>query len=85
VNVGIRPEHLTITEGSDYAIEATVKISEALGEVTQVYFEPNANGDAMIAKLLGIHRDVRNTKLRMTAAPEHVHLFANGHSLLYAK
>ncbi len=83
VNVGIRPEHMEVTNSDNYAIEATVKIAEALGEVTQVYFEPDANGVSAIAKLTGIHRDARNSNLRMTAPAEHVHLFANEHSLLY--
>ncbi len=83
VNVGIRPEHLEVTTDNFYAIEATVKISEALGEVTQVYFEPDANGISAIAKLVGVHRNARNSNLRMTAQPDHIHLFANEHSLLY--
>lgn len=83
VNVGIRPEHLEITEEPAYAFESRVKIAEALGEVTQVYFEHDAEGRAAIAKLAGIHRDVRNTTIRMTAQPEHIHLFADGRSLAY--
>jgi len=83
VNVGIRPEHLSITNDPDYALEGTVKISEALGEVTQVYFNPDQNGKANIAKLTGVHRDIRNSTLRMTTSPENVHLFSNQRSLLY--
>ncbi len=83
VNVGIRPEHMEVTNGTDYALEGNVEISEALGEVTQVYFDKKSKDSPAIAKLIGIHRDVRNTVLRMTAQAENVHLFANEQSLLY--
>ena len=83
VNVGIRPEHMEITEAASYALESRVAIAEALGEVTQIYFEQDAEGRSAIAKLAGVHRDVRNTTIRMSAKPEHIHLFANGRSLLY--
>jgi len=83
VNVGIRPEHMQLTDGDNYALEGRVKISEALGEVTQVYFDKQSKGSPAIAKLIGVHRDVRDTVLRMDAEPQHVHLFANEQSLLY--
>lgn len=83
VNVGIRPEHLDITSAADYALEGHVNISEALGEVTQVYLDKQSKGSPAIAKLSGIHRNIRNTVIRMTAQPEHVHLFSKEQSLLY--
>ncbi len=83
VNVGMRPEHLEITSGTDYAIESRVKISEVLGEVTQVYFESENQQNPTIAKLAGVHRNVKGETLRMTTQPEHVHLFNNQKSLLY--
>jgi len=83
VNVGIRPEHLEMTSANDFALEGCVNISEALGEVTQVYLDKDSKGSPAIAKLTGIHRNIRNTVIRMTAQPEHVHLFANEQSLLY--
>ena len=85
VNVGIRPEHLWVTDSPNFALESTVRIAEALGEVTQVYFEPNEQGKSAIAKLQGIHRDMRNTSLRMSANPEDVHLFVDGKSLRVTK
>ena len=36
-----------------------------------------------IAKLPGIHANLRRTTVSLTAAPEKVHLFHNGRSLLY--
>ncbi len=60
VNVGIRPEDMALTHGEAYAYEAKVEISEALGEVTQVYFsKTDPKHDAVIAKLPGIQRDLR--------------------------
>jgi len=83
VNVGIRPEHMEVTDGSDYALEGRVNVSETLGEVTQVYFDKESKGNPVIAKLNGVHRGVRDSVIRMSAKAEHVHLFANEQSLLY--
>lgn len=84
VNVGIRPEDMQTVTGDNYAFENVVEISEALGEVTQVYFKRQSPDSApVIAKLQGIHRDVRNATMRMSAQPDKVHLFANGQSLRY--
>jgi len=83
VNVGIRPEHLEMTQGANYALEGRVDIAEALGEVTQVYFDKQSNNSRAIAKLSGIHRDIRGSVVRMGAKPENVHLFADQQSLLY--
>ncbi len=82
VNVGVRPEDLTATEGTPlYA--GKVNITEALGEVTQLYFVPEGDREPVIAKLPGIHRELRNTDVRLGAVPAKVHLFADGRSLLY--
>ena len=82
VNVGIRPEHMLIASGDNYAYENVIKISEALGEVTQVYFKNHdEQSGPVIAKLQGIHRDARNKTLRMSAEPSNVHLFSDGQSL----
>jgi alpha-glucoside transport system ATP-binding protein len=86
VNVGIRPEDMIPATGSDYAFEDKVAIVEALGEVTQLYFEPPKAGqdtDTVIAKLAGIHHGLRGTSMTLTADPSKVHLFADGISLLY--
>ncbi|MGR3434951.1 MAG: TOBE domain-containing protein, partial [Shimia sp.] len=84
VKVGIRPEDMVATDGADYAYEGKVEITEALGEVTLLYFERSAPGnDPVIAKLAGIHKGLRGSTARMTADPAKVHLFANGTSLRY--
>lgn len=84
VNVGIRPEDMVPTDAAEFAFEGNVEFSEALGELTQIYFaKPNPESDPIIAKLSGIHRDVRGKSMRMTATTDKVHLFNGGKSLLY--
>ncbi|PZX17523.1 alpha-glucoside transport system ATP-binding protein [Palleronia aestuarii] len=91
VKVGVRPEDLRESKGEDYIFEGKVDITEALGEVTLLYFETgNADledmekGDAaVIAKLSGIHSDLRGNEVRLTADPSKVHLFLDGKSLRY--
>jgi alpha-glucoside transport system ATP-binding protein len=85
VNIGVRPEDMQLArEGGDYVYEGRVNITEALGEVTLLYFEPESD-DAVpvIGKLPGIHADVRDKVVRMTADPSKVHMFHEGQSLLY--
>jgi len=82
VNVGVRPEDLALTTGEGL-FSGTVEIVEALGEVTLLYFGAEAGAPHMIAKLPGIHADLRHTHVTLTADPAKVHLFADGRSLLY--
>ena len=82
VNVGVRPEDAVATDG-DAIYEGHVNIVEALGEVTVLYFEDSKNHLPVIAKLPGIHNEMRGRSVRLTADPAKVHLFANGQSLLY--
>ena len=62
-----------------------VGITEALGEVTLLYFDSKGStgDDPVIAKLSGIHPSKRGQVLRLGAAPEKIHLFHKGISLLY--
>ncbi|RVT84379.1 sn-glycerol-3-phosphate ABC transporter ATP-binding protein UgpC [Rhodobacteraceae bacterium CCMM004] len=84
VNVGVRPEDFVEAgEGQPYAFEGTVDITEALGEVTLLYFEKQNDADPVIGKLAGIHSDLRGNKVRLTADPGKVHVFRDGESLLY--
>ena len=82
VNLGVRPEDLTLTEG-EALFEGEVDITEALGEVTILYFRKDAEGRQMIAKLPGIHGELRNRSVKLTAEPSKVHLFNHGRSLRY--
>ena len=83
VNIGVRPEDMVEATGEDYLYEGTVNITEALGEVTLLYFEAVGDAEAVIGKLPGIHADMRKKVVRLGAVPEKVHLFSNGQSLLY--
>ncbi len=84
VKVGIRPEDMQLTEDDDFAYEGKIDITEALGEVTLLYFEKEAIGaEPVIAKLSGVHSDRRGNSHRMTADADRVHVFKDGVSLLY--
>ncbi len=82
VNLGVRPEDLTPTKGAGL-YTGRVDIVEALGEVTLLYFEHQGDTHGMIAKLPGIHADLRHSTVTLTADPAKLHLFHNGRSLLY--
>ncbi|MEL6644647.1 MAG: sn-glycerol-3-phosphate ABC transporter ATP-binding protein UgpC [Pseudomonadota bacterium] len=82
VNVGVRPEDFVETDGQ-HIFQGKVDFLEGLGEVTLLYFESEPGKDPVLAKLQGIHADVRKKDVRLTAAPGKVHLFSNGVSLLY--
>ncbi len=83
VNIGIRPEDMVETTADDYAFEGKVNITEALGEVTLLYFDKVGDNSAVIGKLPGIHADLRGKSVRMAADPSKVQIFANGQSLYY--
>jgi hypothetical protein len=75
VNVGIRPEDFVETDGADYAYDGRVDYVEALGEVTLLYFEAEHGRPPVLAKLPGIHADVRGRTMRLKADPAKVHIF----------
>ena len=86
VEVGIRPEDMIEAGADDYAFHGVVDITEALGEVTQLYFSAPSSShdtDTVIAKLPGIHKGLRGTDVRLTAASDKVHVFKDGVSLHY--
>ncbi len=80
VNVGVRPEDMLLAEG-ECILDGTVDVVEALGEVTLLYFVAERGHEPLIAKLPGIHADLKGQTVRLTAAPEKVHLFADGLSM----
>lgn len=83
VNVGVRPEDLIQTTDKDYVFEGKVKFTEALGEVTLLYFDKVGDNDSVIGKLPGIHADLRGSSVLMMADPSKVQIFNNGRSLHY--
>jgi alpha-glucoside transport system ATP-binding protein len=83
VNVGIRPEDFRETTDADYAYDGRVDYVEALGEVTLLYFEAEHGRAPVLAKLHGIHANVRGSTVRLKTDPANVHIFKDGVSLLY--
>ena len=81
VNVGIRPEDLGPTTGTDAAVTGRVTFTEALGEVTLLYLTVAGLDAQLIAKLPGDRSDLRGQTCTLTASPDKVHLFADGISL----
>jgi alpha-glucoside transport system ATP-binding protein len=82
VKIGVRPEDFVETEG-DAVFTGEVEITEALGEVTLLYFKRQGEAAQVVAKLPGIRPELRRQSVKLTADPKKVHLFANGKSLLY--
>ena len=74
VNLGVRPEDLFLTEG-DAVLSGDVGYTEALGEVTLIYIDKYAGQDPYIAKLPGIHKDLRGASVRLAADPAKMHVF----------
>ncbi len=81
VNIGVRPEDLLAS--AEPFFEGKVAITEALGEVTLLYYEQQGDDAQVVAKLPGIHKDLRHSTLALGADPCKVHVFANGINLLY--
>ena len=81
VNVGIRPEHLKLTE-EDHIVKAEVEITEALGEYTLLYVKNAMQDENLTAKIPGTHKSLRNQLVKLNADPSKVHLFHNGISML---
>ena len=81
VNVGIRPEHLKLTE-EDHIVKAEVEITEALGEYTLLYVKNAMQDENLTAKIPGTHKSLRNQLVKLSADPSNVHLFHNGLSML---
>ena len=82
VNVGVRPEDMVET-AEEALFEGVVDYSEALGEVTILYFRKVGDADQVLGKLPGIQQGLRGRTVRMTADPAKVQIFVNGQSLHY--
>jgi len=80
VNIGVRPEDFVVSD-NDAILTGQVDFTEALGEVTLLYFAAAEGEDAVIAKLPGVQRNMRGQRVSVTAAPDKVHLFHNGQSM----
>ena len=83
VNVGVRPEDLVQVDPGQALFTGQVGMTEALGEVTLLYFGGAGDDAAVTAKLPGIHKGLRGQEVSLTADAAKVHLFHNGRSLRY--
>ncbi|OSP56157.1 ABC transporter ATP-binding protein [Pseudoruegeria sp. SK021] len=84
VEIGVRPEDLTVARGNELAfLDFEVEFTEKLGELTVLYTKPQEGGNPMIAKLPGIVFVDRGSVMHLTAAPNKVHVFHEGTSLHY--
>ncbi len=84
VNIGVRPEDFVAPQdGADPFYTGKVNITEALGEVTLLYFQPQEGRDPVIGKLAGIHKELRGKEVSLGAIPSKVHVFLDSQSLLY--
>jgi alpha-glucoside transport system ATP-binding protein len=84
VNIGVRPEDfVAAAPGGSHIFSGKVNITEALGEVTLLYLEPQDGRDPVIGKLQGIHNELRGKDVQLTADPAKVHVFLDTQSLLY--
>jgi alpha-glucoside transport system ATP-binding protein len=83
VNLGVRPEDLVASDDDDFLYRGKVEITEALGELTVLYFARDVSGAQILAKLPGIHSDMRGKAVSLKADPARLHLFHDGRSLLY--
>lgn len=82
VNIGVRPEDLKIAQGAPI-FTGTVSITEALGEVTLLYFNETGAAEPIIGKLQGTHQALKGQEVSLTAESDKVHVFADTQSLLY--
>ncbi len=84
VNLGVRPEDLVASDDEEFLYQGEVDLVEALGELTVLYFKPEAEGAApVLAKLAGIHAELKGRNVKLKADPSKIHLFHNTVSLLY--
>ncbi|TVS05593.1 MAG: sn-glycerol-3-phosphate ABC transporter ATP-binding protein UgpC [Rhodobacteraceae bacterium] len=84
VNLGVRPEDLIASDDEEFLYQGEVDLVEALGELTVLYFKPESEGAApVLAKLAGIHAELKGRNVKLKADPSKIHLFHNKVSLLY--
>jgi multiple sugar transport system ATP-binding protein len=80
VTVGIRPEHLQLTQltsaaaPSDGVAVRTMTV-ESLGDAAYLYGSSEAAPDGLIARIAPLEWHAKGERLKLGAAPEHCHLF----------
>jgi len=74
VTVGIRPEHLKLEATSD-GVSAQVMTVESLGDTAYLYAECGLSLDGLIARISPLAQHRKGETIRLTAAPQHCHVF----------
>jgi len=72
--VGIRPEHLKLEATSD-GVSAQVMTVESLGDTAYLYAECGLSLDGLIARISPLAQHRKGETIRLTAAPQHCHVF----------
>ncbi|MFN3548417.1 MAG: ABC transporter ATP-binding protein [Mesorhizobium sp.] len=86
ISFGVRPEDLAISTGDDVLFEGTIDFVEQLGEVQLVYVDLGRGGEPLVVKMPGGAEVRRRSTIRLTAAPENLHIFgADGRAFARAR
>jgi ABC-type sugar transport system ATPase subunit len=72
---GVRPEDLTLADGSEYIFHGTVQIVEKLGEVTLIYVDCGNPAEPVLAKLDGIVPLNKGEAVKLGAPTSALHVF----------
>lgn len=74
VMVGMRPEHITLTEGEKEAFQVPVELVEVLGADTLVH-GPLAGENQLTIRLPGSVKVSRGDRLKLRISPDKLHIF----------
>ena len=74
IKLGIRPEHITLTEAGQGIATGTVEVSEYLGADTFLYIDCGPIGQIVVRKT-GLGDDLRGQTVGLAFPPEHLHFF----------
>ncbi len=81
ITIGIRPEHLLLSDSETAPLRARVQTVEALGAESFVHVETES-GDALVVRNPGDKTPERETVVGLAPEPSRLHLFdGSGHSL----
>jgi multiple sugar transport system ATP-binding protein len=74
VTLGIRPEHIALTEVNDHSLKATLSVTEHLGADTFCYVETDS-GESLTVRAAGDYLGRFGQKVSLTLDLKHSHLF----------
>ena len=74
LRIGVRPEHLLISDSDSAVVEGTLELVENLGEYALIHLRTASNVE-FIAKTEKPPEDAKGSTIRFTAKPELAHFF----------